>query len=247
MTKNKKKCAKKKSGRVDYTPADRNPKQSTSESKAFNARRRTSAESHDPGQHPVDQSWRGWDFEDWLDRPAGRCEVDPERGKVPKRLTEDTAVHVARMLAEGLYQYHVEGLLGLAERAISNWIYISKKHAEKRKDWRRKAKRFTTKAGAEESLGPQPIVTLHMKFATMVRKSEAMGEVSLFGALVNYAMQGDAKTAQWILERKHPERYGKAAMRGDVERDDDGKPKVNPMRELADALQTAADRAEDES
>ncbi len=245
MTKKAKKKVGKKSGKVDYKPDGRKPKQSTADSKAFHARRRATAEVSDPKRHPVDQAWRGWDFDEWLDRPAGRCELDPERGKIPKRLTEDTAVHVARMLAEGLYQYHVESLLGLAERAISNWIYIASKHVGKRKDWRGKAKHFETKAGAEESLGPQPPITLHMKFATIVRKSEGVGEISLFGALIRAALLGDTKTAQWILERKHPERYGKAALRGDVERDEEGETKINPMRELAAALELAADRAED--
>lgn len=220
---------------------------STATSRAANARRRETAEIYDGGDHPVDQAWRGWDFKDWLDRPAGLCELDPERGKVRKQLTEDTAVHVARMLAEGLFQYHVESLLGLAERAISNWVYIAKKHATKRKDWRRKANRFETKAGAVESLGPQPPRTLHMKFADMVRKGEGIGEVTLFGALINYALDGDAKTAQWILERKAPERYGRMATRGGVQLDEEGKAKVNPMRELAAALELAADRAEDDS
>ena len=121
---------------------------STAKTRAFNARRETKVEKHDKSQHPVDQSWRGWNFKEWLNRPAGTCELSTLRGG---KLTEEVAVHVGRMLAEGLYQYHVESLLGLSERAISNWCYMAKKHAAKRKEWIRRRKRFDTKAGAIES------------------------------------------------------------------------------------------------
>lgn len=212
---------------------------STAETKASNARRETTVEKHDKSQHPVDQSFRGWNFKDWLNRPAGTCELSTLRGGY---LTEEVAVHVGRMLGEGLYQYHVESLLGLSERAISNWCYSAKKHAAKRKEWVRRRKRFETRAGAIESLGPKPPITIQMNFAKIVRKSEAIGETTLFGALIKYALKGDAKTAMWILERKYPERYGRLSMRTDIETDDEGKPKINPIMELAEALNHVAER-----
>lgn len=214
--------------------------ESTPELRDHQRRRRSEVETHDKTQHPVDQQWRGWNFEDWLDRPAGRCEKAKNRGK---KLTEELCVDIARVLAEGLFQYHVEGLLGLSDRSIANWCRTAKRHEAKRRDWIKRAKRFKTKAGAVESLGPKPPITVHMKLQKIVRKAEAIGETTLFGALVGYALDGDAKTAQWILERKYPERYGRLALRGDVERDEDGKAKANPIRDLADALEAVAERS----
>lgn len=217
----------------------RTPRDSTPESRARSVGRMTTAEVHDPEQHPVDQAWRGWQFEDWLSRPAGKCELSKLRGG---RLTEEVAVHVGRILAEGLYQYHAEALLGLSERAIANWCYVGARHALKRKDWCKRARRFQTRAGAVESLGPKPERTLHMQFLKIVRKAEAIGETTLYGALIMYALNGDAKTAMWILERKYPERYGRLAMRTDIELDEHGKPKINPVTELAAALEAVAEK-----
>ncbi len=217
----------------------RRPHESTPESRAHSVRRMTTAEKHDPDKHPVDQSWRGWDFKNWLCRPAGRCELTTLRGG---KLTEEVAVHVGRMLAEGLYQYHAEALLGLSERAISNWCAKGTKHAARRKDWIKRAKRFQTQAGAVESLGCKPEITIQMKFLKIVRKAEAIGETTLYGALIMCALNGDAKTAMWILERKYPERYGRMALRTDIELDEHGKPKINPVMELALALEAVAER-----
>lgn len=209
--------------------------------KRFKSRRKKEVEVWDGISNPIDQAWRGWEFKDWLQRPSAKCEGK----RVPRgRLTEELVVHIARFLAEGLYQYHAEALLGLKPRAIENWIRRAKAHEAKRDAWIKRRKRFKTKAGAIESLGPKPPVTLHMQLHEIVRKSETMGETSLFGAIMMAALQGDTKAAMWLLERKRPERYGRLALRTDIEMDENGKAKVNPIRELAAALEAVAERSE---
>jgi hypothetical protein len=226
----------------EHTPGA-TARNSTPETKARQRGRSKDVETHDNETHPVDQAWQEWGYERWLSRPTGRCELTP-RGH--RKLTRELCVDICRMLGEGLYQYHVEGLLGLSDRSIVNWCARAKIREAKIAKWCKSAKLFDTHAAAVRKLGAKPMRNIYMDLKLMVRKAEAIGETTLFGALIRYALDGDAKTAQWILERKYPKRYGKYALRGENDEDSEtaGKP-MNPIRELARALETAHDRAED--
>ncbi len=182
--------------------------------------RATSVEMADPEQHPTDQAYKGTLFAKRLRRPIGLGDLR-ERRRRGKPWTPDLIEDVASMLEEGLFQYHVETLLGLSDKRISNSLHKGVLHERAMYDWDRRAEGMTD-ADAEAEFGPRPDVTQEMGLAARFRQSETLGEMTLFGAIINAALEGDPKAAQWMLERRHPKRYGRAAVRMDLIAEEDG-------------------------
>jgi hypothetical protein len=182
----------------------------TPEDRAKHRRRATEVETADPSKHPTDQAYKGTLFSNRLKRPIGRGELKARRRR-GQPWTPELIEDVVAMLEEGLFFYHVETLLGLSDRKITNTLYIAGKHERAIEDWDQRAGDMSD-ADAEAELGPRPDVTPEMEFAARVKQSETLGEMTLFGAIINAALDGDTKAAQWMLERKKPMVYGSRAV-----------------------------------
>ncbi len=199
----------------------REPNDETPEQKRARYRHRASeVEMADPEQHPVDQAYKGTQWEKRFGRPIGLHALK-QRRRAGMKLTEELIEDIACMLEDGIFQCHVEDLLGLSERCIANAIQRGKARANEIDDWDERAEGLDEFSASTE-LGHRPEVTMSMLLELRVRQSETIGETTLFGSLMNYALAGDTKAAMWLLERRYPQRYGRYSQRTDIPENDDG-------------------------
>lgn len=221
----------------------RKPHDETSDAERAKYRHRaTEVEIADPEQHPVDQASKGTQWEKRFGRPIGLHTLK-ERRRAMAPLTEKLIEDIACMLEDGIFQCHVEDLLGLSEKCISNAIRRGKERAKAIEDWDERAEGMDEFSASTE-FGHRPEVTMAMVLELRVRQSETIGETTLFGSLMNHALAGDTKAAMWLLERRYPKRYGRYSQRTDIPNDDgedEGEDARAQLRAVLDTMRDALD------
>lgn len=207
------------------------------ENTAKHRRRATKIEKHDPSRHPVDQAYKGTQFDKRRARPVGIGDLRARR-RAGCEMTEELIEDIGSMMDEGLPQYIVEAFLGLAEKRISNSIQRARKRSAAIDDWLSEAEGMSPEE-AEKVLGrPCPEPTMDMVLEMRVRQAESEGEMTLIGALMRCIMEGDAKATMWMLERKFPQRWGRYATRTDLADDSKENAGADARAKLAAVLDT---------
>lgn len=148
----------------------------------------------------------------------GPEDYDPEytRDFVPT-LNDISGMAYCRILNRGLYREHAAELMGFSPRTVRSWQHRGRARAEEISEWIESAADFAKDGIGDEQIekeiGARPEFDRYTRFAIASDKSFAKGEETLFSKIWNAAIAGDTDCCQWILERRNPKRWGKAALR----------------------------------
>lgn len=97
----------------------------------------------------------------------------------PTILTADVRDSIVRSMRLGLFAEQAAQLAGIAERTLDNWVRQGKD-------------------------GVEPYATFYAEFCA----ARAQGEQAYVGVISKAAASGEWSAAAWILERRHPKRWG---------------------------------------
>lgn len=100
-------------------------------------------------------------------------------GGRPTKLTPELQEEICQYLADGHFREVAAQAAGIAYRTLAHWCRLGKS-------------------------GEAP----YAEFLHAVQKAEQRAELAML-KLVMRAAEGDAKHAEWFLERKYPERWGR--------------------------------------
>lgn len=129
------------------------------------------------------------------------------------------------LLENQLFRHNAAAICKLPIRTIENWMRLGRVRLDEIAQWHERSSAMREQGETEfailENLGPLPEYDRYADFHDRVLHAEGISERTLIGRIVAGASE-DPKCAQWLLERKHPRRYGRAVVSGKFLETQDG-------------------------
>jgi hypothetical protein len=148
----------------------------------------------------------------------GPEDYDPEytRDFIPT-LNDISGMAYCRMLRNGLYREHAAELMGFSPRTVRSWQHRGRNRTVDISEWIESAADLAGDGmddrQIKKEIGARPEFDKYTRFAIASDRAFAQGERTLFSIIWTAATAGDTDCCQWILERRNPKRWGKAALR----------------------------------
>ncbi len=164
-------------------------------------------------------------------------------------LTPELSEVIQRLCRNSLFQYNAAQLAGVSPKTFEGWMRRGRIRNAEIEEWHHQAGVMADDGISEpeilRELGPVPERDRYAEFEAGINVSEAESESSIIGTIVEKALDGDEKCAQWYLERAKPKRYGKAVVSGKIMEGSTGTDGVagDPLEELLGMLAGFTDRA----
>lgn len=145
-------------------------------------------------------------------------DYDPEymREQVPT-LNDLTGMAYCKLLHSGLYREHASEIIGFEPGTVRGWARRGRKRLAEITHWSEQAESLILEGQDQEAieaeLGSKPAIDTYARFAAASDRAYAAGERTLFSIVWDAALDGEVACCMWLLERRDPRRYGKAAAR----------------------------------